>query len=347
MYLSAFCSMTDLQFDVEVILDVENLSAIEHYLHASLHLEPHERLLRLEVAGNGNMNVVLRAITQHRSFILKQPRPWVNKFPSVAAPTGRVNMEYQFYETVRENAVIREHTPEVYWFDERNLILCMEDLGASSDFTSIYRKEIDLNRSQMADIARVVSELHYHFKDLPDEQRVHNDELRQLNHAHIFQLPLERNNGFDLDGVLPGLQQATEKYRNDRRLKQHADELGAVYLGNSGNRLLHGDYYPGSWLATENGFRMIDPEFCFTGPAEFELAVCVAHLKMAQQPDSLIKDLFVYYHFDSRFDGALFSRFSGMEIIRRLIGLAQLPLELSLKERLSLLDEAYELVVSG
>ena len=60
-----------------------------------------------------------------------------------------------------------------------------------------------------------------------------------------------------------------------------------------------------------------------------------------------LKDLFVYYHFDGRFDGSLMSKFAGIEIIRRLIGLAQLPLELSLEERLELLDSAYELVVNG
>ncbi|MDP6909125.1 MAG: phosphotransferase, partial [Flavobacteriales bacterium] len=114
-----------------------------------------------------------------------------------------------------------------------------------------------------------------------------------------------------------------------------------------GNKLLHGDFYPGSWLKTDSGFKMIDPEFCFMGPAEFELGVTVAHLKMAEQSESLIKDLFVYYHFDTKFDGTLFSKFAGMEIIRRIIGLAQLPLDLDLKERLDLLDEAYELVVNG
>ena len=34
-------------------------------------------------------------------------------------------------------------------------------------------------------------------------------------------------------------------------------------------------------------------------------------------------------------------------MIRRILGLAQLPLELDLKERLELLDEAYELVING
>lgn len=334
-------------FEVGFVIEADKIDAVRKYLSDNERLQSGEQLEKLEVAGEGNMNVVLRAFTNCRSFILKQPRPWVRKFPSVSAPVNRILVENEFYRVVRQNEVIRQYTPEIFWFDEKNLILCLEDFGRSSDFTSIYMKGGGLEKTEMADIARVVSELHFNFKDRPEDVRVRNTELRQLNHAHIFKLPLSVENGFNLDSVQSGLQAATEKFRKDETLKKRANELGEIYLSDSGTRLLHGDYYPGSWLNTENGFRMIDPEFCFTGPAEFELAVCVAHLKMAKQPDSLIKDLFVYYHFDSRFDGSLFSKFSGMEMIRRLIGLAQLPLELELNERLELLEEAYELVING
>ena len=223
----------------------------------------------------------------------------------------------------------------------------MEDFGSANDFTSIYRNDVAIGKQDMADVARVVSELHFGFKEIEDPSRFQNTELRKLNHQHIFVLPLHENNGFDLDAVQSGLRSASDKFRSDTRLKEMAAALGELYLSNDGTRLLHGDYYPGSWLSTDKGFRMIDPEFGFVGRPEFELGVAVAHLKMAKQKDSLIKDIFVYYHFDSKFDGSLFSKFAGMEIIRRLIGLAQLPLDLTLKERLSLLDEAYDLILNG
>jgi len=329
------------------LLDVNNPIRLETFLSKNGRLQENEKLEHLEVAGDGNMNMVLRVITNHRSFILKQSLPYVHRFPMVKAPRERVLTEYEFYGTVRENESIRKLTPEMYWLDKENYLLCMEDFGRSQDFMYIYKKGENLEKGELADMARVVSELHFGFKFEPNDTVLPNMEMRLLNHAHIFDLPLSTSNGFDLDGVLPGLQSATEKFRNDSELKRAAKQLGEVYLSNSGTRLLHGDYYPGSWLKTPNGFRMIDPEFCFKGPAEFELGVAVAHLKMAQQSESLLKDLFVYYHFDSKFDGSLFSKFAGIEIIRRLLGLAQLPLELDLKERLELLDEAYELVLNG
>ena len=328
-------------------LSVDNLPGAVIYLNGLNYLDEGEKLEHLEVAGEGNMNFTARATTNRRSFILKQSLPYVRRFPQVPAPVERIEYENRFYQIVRDNETLKSFTPEVYFFDDDNLILCMEDFGPAADFTSIYKKGVEVSKQDMVDVARVVSELHYRFRTDEGLGEIHNDKLRLLNYEHIFHLPLQQNNGFPLDSVVEGFESATTKFRKDKRLKKRAKEIGQLYLNGSGTRLLHGDYYPGSWLKTDKGFRMIDPEFCFTGLPEFELGVLIAHLKMAQQPDSRMKDMFVYYHFDSHFDGSLFSRFAGMEMIRRLIGLAQLPLELSLQERVSLLDEAYELVLNG
>ena len=328
-------------------LSVQDVAGVEDFLARQHFLEETERVERLEVAGEGNMNAILRVLTNRRSIILKQSLPYVRKFPSVPAPVERITFENSFYQIVRANPTLRSFTPEIHFFDEVNNILCMEDFGPAADFTFIYKRGAEISKKDMADVARVVSELHYRFRTDDGLNPIQNQKLRELNHAHIFHLPLQENNGFELDAVTDGLATATKRFRTDVLLKKRAEELGQRYLNGGGTRLLHGDYYPGSWLKTEKGFRMIDPEFCYTGLPEFELGVLIAHLKMAQQPDSRMKDMFVYYHFDSCFDGSLFSQFAGMEIIRRLTGLAQLPLELTLKERLSLLDEAYELVVHG
>ncbi|MCB9204152.1 MAG: phosphotransferase [Flavobacteriales bacterium] len=329
------------------MLNEEDPKRVDAYLKSVAFYADGEKLERVSLAGDGNMNVVLRAETNTRSFIIKQSRPWVNKYPDVDAPADRIFQENLFYEIVRQNEELREYTPEVYLFDPANYILCMQDFGDASDFTDIYRKGHQLTKSEMADVSKTISALHFNLKDILEENRIENKALRTLNHQHIFVLPLDESNGFDLNLVMPGLHDKTANFRKDPDLKKMAKELGELYLNGKGSKLLHGDYYPGSWLRTAGGVKMIDPEFCFTGTAEFELGVTMAHLKMAQQPDSLMKDLFVYYHFDEKFDGSLFSKFAGMEIIRRIIGLAQLPLELSLAERLSLLDEAYELVITG
>ncbi len=331
--------------NTDFLLDLNDPKGLRNYLTINGRLYEGESIEHLEVAGEGNMNVVLRVVTGVRSFILKQSLPYVRKYPTVSAPRHRILMEYEFYSLVRSNELIRNATPEIFWIDKEACVLCMQDFGSSQDFTDIYRKGREIAATEMQEVASVISALHRQFKFNSEESVLPNTEMRLLNHAHIFDLPFNSSNGFNLDGIVSGLQSATRNFRNDEPLKRVAKELGEVYLSNAGSRLLHGDYYPGSWLRTPNGFRMIDPEFCFKGQAEFELAVVVAHLKMAQQSESIIKDLLGHYEFDSEFDCELFSKFTGIEVMRRILGLAQLPLELDMNERLTLLDEAYEQIM--
>jgi 5-methylthioribose kinase len=134
------------------------------------------------------------------------------------------------------------------------------------------------------------------------------------------------------------------KYKTDIQLKKVAEELGNVYLEN-GDILLHGDYYPGSWLNTKTVLKIIDPEFAFYGKAEFDLGVLYAHLFMAQQPDSVFEIIKEFYKKSNDFNEQLFNQFTGIEMMRRIIGLAQLPLDLSLIEKEELLNKAYNLLI--
>lgn len=327
-------------------LDLNGKDALERFLRHSNRIAHDDRIVELTSAGQGNMNCTLRVATTEGTFILKQSRPYVERYPSIPAPLHRIHREEEFYRIVRKDDLIRGFTPEVLWSDHGNYLLALEDLGHSTDFTGIYRKGTDVSKASIVDMAKVLSELHFRFNSRTVDERVTNRMMRELNHDHIFVIPLRSDNELDLDAICPGLKEGTEHLRHDIRLKKVARDLGQMYL-EDGSTLLHGDYYPGSWLNTANGFRMIDPEFCFFGHPEFELATAVAHLKMAQQPDSLIKDLFIYYHFDRYFDGSMFTRFAGMEVIRRLIGVAQLPLDLTLTERLDLLEEARSWLLRG
>lgn len=327
-------------------LHVADRDGLQTFLWDAGHMHPEEKVIGLSSAGEGNMNCTLRVTTSSGSFILKQSRPYVERYQDIAAPLHRIHREAEFYDIVRRDDLIRHHTPEVLWSDAENHLLALEDLGHSADFMDIYRKDVYVSKVDIMSIAKVLSELHYRFNKNTITERISNRSMRSLNHHHIFVLPLMQGNGLNLDEVCQGLQCGSDKFRIDDELKAVADELGKIYL-EDGSTLLHGDYYPGSWLSTANGFRMIDPEFCFFGHPEYELAVAVAHLKLAQQPDSVIKDLFIYYHFDKYFDGSLFTKFAGMEVIRRIIGVAQLPLELTLEERLEMLEEARWWVLKG
>ena len=72
-----------------MILFDQNTSVdkLNNYLKDRLNfLNKNEALIQTEIAGEGNMNVVMRLKTNQRSFILKQSRPFVKKYPNIAAP---------------------------------------------------------------------------------------------------------------------------------------------------------------------------------------------------------------------------------------------------------------------
>ncbi len=169
-----------------------------------------------------------------------------------------------------------------------------------------------------------------------------NAELKKLNHAHIFYYPYLEDNGFDLDTIQPGLQHIAMHYKTDAVLKRHLKDLGDVYL-QTGGALIHGDYYPGSWLKTKSGIKIIDPEFSHLGSPEFDIGVMMANLKMARLEHKL-KQVWDHYKVPAVFSVPLMLRFCGAEIMRRVIGLAQLPLHLRLQEKSEILELAAQLI---
>ena len=134
-------------------------------------------------------------------------------------------------------------------------------------------------------------------------------------------------------------------YKTDSGLKKQIHALGERYLG-SGFHLIHGDFYPGSWLKTQSSIKIIDPEFGFFGLAEYDLGVTMAHLKMAEQDDALISLLLSNYPYPRDYNAKLCDAFCGVEIMRRIIGIAQLPLALTLEEKTALLKDAQKLILS-
>lgn len=323
-------------------LDIAQPQALEVYLHSKNWLSAAETILRLEKPGEGNMNYTLRVVTNERTFIVKQARPYVEKYPQIAAPAERAVIEGRFYEKVQPFQALSTCMPSLLGMDAAQKILVLEDLGIATDYTTLYQPKHTLALSDARALAQYIAVLHQKtYQEIPDVLFANRD-MRALNHEHIFNYPFLEGNGFNLDQVTPGLQMISMAYKIDTSLKNTVEALGKVYLSD-GHSLLHGDYYPGSWLRTSAGVKVIDPEFCFYGPAEFDLGVMTAHLMMAKQSEDTIKT--VYEAYGRVQNPELVDRFTGVEIMRRIIGLAQLPLSLSLLDKEELLEQAYELLM--
>ncbi|MEZ4988884.1 MAG: phosphotransferase [Saprospiraceae bacterium] len=318
---------------------------IEGYLHQQGWISWNRKVLSLEKPGEGNMNVVIRVKLDDGSLILKQARPYVQKYPQIPAPLERITVESRFYDLADTNEVLSEYLPGVIGFDPEQYIFALEDLGETADYTFLYGKGANVEPAELEAAVCFLSQLHHiGFSDAEKAGFPANMALRQLNHEHLIVYPYLMDNGFNLDSVQPGLQETAMAYKADEELKKQICQLGERYLA-SGSTLLHGDYYPGSWLRAGGRFRVIDPEFCFFGPAEYDYGVMVAHFMLAQLPQRVIDQALNQYD-TGELDMELAAKFTGMEILRRIIGLAQLPLDLTLDERSLLLTEAAALVKS-
>jgi len=315
----------------------KNIPAVEKYLQQQGWLVDKETLISLEKPGEGNMNFVLRATTNQRSFILKQARPWVEKFPQIDAPVERVSVEAQFFQSLERVSSINKFAPSCLGFDSTNFILATADLGKGADYSFLYQKEGQLAQLDLEGLLQYLTTLHQ--LSIP-ANFPKNLAMRQLNHEHIYNFPYLEENGFDLDDVQKGLQAAAMPYKKDTDLKAKISACGELYLSAKGPNLLHGDFYPGSWLKVADGLKVIDPEFGFAGPAEFDLGVLVAHLVMAEQSTRVIQNFIAAYQKTITINENLLAQLTGIEILRRLIGIAQLPLSLDLATKKELMERA-------
>ncbi|WP_339903405.1 phosphotransferase [uncultured Cyclobacterium sp.] len=288
-------------------------------------------------AGEGNMNVTLTIKTNKRSIVLKQSRPFVAKFPQVPAPLYRIEIEYNYYKIIGPDNFLACFSPKVLGFDKESWLLVLEHLNNGGDYLGVYQSHSILGENVIDLLLSYLKKLH----QLPVLEFPDNMEMRKLNHQHIFVLPFQPDNGFNLDDVQDGLQGLSTKVKNHSTLKAKITQLGDRYLS-KGKTLIHGDFYPGSWFSTDSGLKVIDTEFAFLGDPEFDLSVMLAHLKMARVPDESIQRVIKDYPVDNK----LLAAYTGVEILRRLYGLAQLPLSLSLAEKEELTIEAINLIMN-
>ncbi|MBK8502603.1 MAG: phosphotransferase [Saprospiraceae bacterium] len=318
-------------------LDGQDLNSLYSFLKGQGRLSSDEMISSVEKPGEGNMNFVLRIITNQRTFILKQARPWVEKYPQISASVERSEVEAQYLRDTQKVEELAGFSPRLLWSDTSNFLLAEEDLGLSADYTYLYRKGEQMNPDDLIRATYYLKTVHQN----PLGRFPENRAMRKLNHEHIFHFPFQKDNGLDLNSIQRGLAEVAVPFHEDDFLKKKISRLGEIYLL-QGRSLIHGDFYPGSWLKTDHGIKIIDPEFAFQGPPEFDLGVMFAHMLMAQQGIDILQNIWSKYDAPANFDQGLLSAFAGVEIMRRIIGIAQLSLSLSIAEKINLMSNASE-----
>ncbi|MCR9197382.1 MAG: phosphotransferase [Planctomycetaceae bacterium] len=306
-------------------------TALNELAHRSRWITPDTTIMSLSSAGEGNMNIVLRGrLSNGGSLIFKQSLPFVARYPQIAAPVERLQSEALFYETIRSIPALVESTPHILGFDADSHILCMSDLGPAADYLFVYQQQTDFDtlRPTLVTLLQWLSRLHAVPVHAGNESRLSNEQMRQLNHEHIFDLPWRPENGLEYSEPVA---ETADALQQNESLRSAITRLGDIYLGraeaDSGRQLLHGDFYPGSWVRdSSDRVMVIDPEFCFCGAPEFDVGVFCAHLTFAGFEQTEISDLLASYGPPPGFSLGLTRQFAAAEVIRRILGVARLPL---------------------
>jgi 5-methylthioribose kinase len=325
-----------------ILYNESEILKITAYLVEKGIVEKDENPLSLSRISGGNMNVVMRFQTDKKSVIVKQSRPYVEKYPSVSAPLHRSHIEADYYSFTNPFESIRPFHTQVLHYDAEQYLLILSDLGDGQDCSYLYRQDGALSDEQIKTLVSYLQHLHR----IPiDGLGIDaNMDMRLLNAEHIFDYPFRNDTGMNLDTIVPGLEALARKYRSDTALVTKVNLLKSNYISAQPISLLHGDYYPGSWFIADGDIKIIDPEFAFCGFAEYDLGVMRAHLIMSNHDEKQVDSILRYYDPSNTFSVTMCDQFAGVEIMRRLIGLAQLPIHASLEQRKIWMEQAREMM---
>jgi len=258
------------------------VAILPHYL-VSRGLVPLGEAVAVEEAGAGHINWVRRARIPGHSWIIKQARPALERFPEYTAPVERAAVEARYFETVAPFD-FGGVCPVVHQFDAANSVLILEDLGAAEHLDSAQARGADVVPVAVA-VGSFLGEVHARTRlnsaDLAE--RFRNREMQRLHGDHIFALPY-RENDFPLS---PSVASRAREIWRDTELIRAIDTLYARYLAEDANTddtgryaLVHGDVQPGNILIAEGSPKLLDAEIAHVGDPAFDVGTLVAHLAL-------------------------------------------------------------------
>jgi 5-methylthioribose kinase len=316
-------------------------------LLAGMGLVPSGAALEVEPAGDGNINWVRRVrAPDGASWIVKQARLQLERFPEYRAPTERIVCERRYYE-VAAPLDAEAVCPEVLGFDEVDRVLVLGDLGGAERLDHALGRGANVAKA-LAAVARFLGRVHAATRDPGLAERFENDGMRRLHGEHIFVLPL-RPNDFPLPEEIRARASALGA---DASLVGLADESYARYLEPRG-ALVHGDVQGGNVLLTRTGPKLLDAEISHVGDPAFDVGTLAAHVllagagraRLAAARDD-VAALWDAYRgaTDAPPRFADVARYAGLEVLRRTIGAARVAATAEPTAALSALELATRLI---
>jgi len=302
--------------------------------------------------GDGNLNLVFRVRSQTSSVIVKQALPYL-RVAGDSWPLTRHRARIEA-DAIEVHAKLAPGVlPHIIHFDESMSALVLEDLAEHITWREalIAGRPVegvpDVVGRYCAAVLLGTSDVR-----LPSRQRkvlrrgfVYT-ELCLVTEDLIFTAPYMDAKSNRYDDEIATLAQALQR---DRVLRSVAAEMRFIFKSRD-EALIHGDLHTGSVMTKSGDTRVIDHEFAFFGPFGFDPGVLLANLALSRLAheasgnagfvgvidryaveywNALVDEIRRlwnpaepwYAPFLSRLLGDA-GRFAGMEMIRRIVGLA-------------------------
>jgi len=289
------------------------------------------------VAKN-EFNNIYRLSTNKSSLLLKQPKKWsaFNNFLN-PPPLETLKQEAGFYELIRSYDYLSRFMPAFYLYDEDNQLLILEDISDAENYYSIYKKH-HINNEELQQLVKWLNHLHRVRLQPKEKALIEQENIKTYYVSSFFDFPDKIN--FAPDHALAS---ELKQIMDNPQVREAILILKSTYQ-QSGFTLLHGDYSPGNWLASDGGIYIIDPKFSAFGRPEIDLGNLIGHLLLASIPDQKIEMVFDSYE-DKSIDKELVLRFAGLEMMRRLIGIYPINLSGATLQKKNKLNNAIQMVM--
>jgi len=235
--------------------------------------------------GDGYVNYVYRVSDGKRKMILKQATPVGRVTGHTGMCMKRTAIEYDYMKLGW--VIVPEYIPELYFYDEENLVFAVEDVS----YLKICR--FQLNKSEtfpkMAQqLADYLARMHFYTSDyyLDTETfrkmqiRFTNGKMRKFFDDRTFISfdcgegdPTEEI-GFELN---PEYADITRSLILDPRVILERHKMRELYMRKA-EVLLHADFHTSNFFVSKEQLKAIDMEFTFFGPAAYDLGYLQANL---------------------------------------------------------------------
>ena len=307
----------------------------------------------VEPAGDGNINWVRRARVPARgaSWVVKQARPALERFPEYSASTERIVFEQRWFAIAR-TVDAESVCPTILHFDEDARVLVLEDLGDAERLDRALLRGADVVPA-LAAVARLLAAVHGATRDDPAlAARFANADMQTLHGEHVFRLPFAPND-FPLE---PALRARAERVWQDAELGAIAARAYERYREPRG-ALVHGDVQAGNvLLPPDGGAKLLDAEIAHVGDPAFDVGMLLAHVLLAGVArDALASSADIACATWDAYAGACGSgatiapfadatRYAGIEVLRRTIGAARVAAVADTGVALSAVDLASRMI---